>query len=352
MTQLVKTLAISALVLALSACGEDDDGGGKSSNSGRPNTQVDVQNTSKAMTLHECKTTSRFASNHFIIGTVDSVDDNTLKNILRATQASFDSQLSKAGFDAYSDLGVDSESPLEICVDTNEGSNGAASGDGVIIGTGRTGANLDLLLDHELAHTIGDLLNKDVTIGDAHRWYNEGMATLYSDNGKVSRSDMQLFVSTGRKPVEIVNYVDGQMVAIQLGQKAYIEYPSYNTVLHFLKSQGASNADLWDVYKEMWKVEQSCRTQMMAAYQATKHLGVMNTVGQESYGEDEYACQSDFFPSEDFKTLYTTKYNGRVVGADNVFEVAFDEIISTRTGISYQNLVSNFDALVTNGYLN
>ncbi|MEZ9008370.1 MULTISPECIES: hypothetical protein [unclassified Vibrio] len=353
-----KHAAISIIALTLlMGCKKDKDEGGSNPNdvAGRSNTHVNVTNLSQPMTLFACKdTTSLFASEDFIVGTPNGANHDTIKNILRATQVAFDLHVKNENFDKLHDLDLDG-TRMEICVDRSEGSNGAGRSEGVTLGDGRSGANLDLLLDHELVHLLTDRLSKNPYAMFFGRWIDEGLAEMLSGDSKVNKSQMNALISMPSNsgylndsltPPEIMDKGDEDTWTFS-GKNFGHFYPSYNTTLHFLFSQGATRSDIWNFYKLAGQIAESCEEQMIEAYWA-EHDGTYSPVGWHTYERGSVACQTEFNHPEHEK--YATKWNGELVGNDDFHVFVFNKAMA-HTGITYDYLVENFRPLVVDGYL-
>lgn len=359
------------LIFALAGCGGSDDdsnnNGNNNTNPGLPYDHITIEQSSIAMidSDYYCGgVQSKWRTEHFIVGHAnsDNVSDQKLKDIIGSAQVQFEEHMQNYGWDAYLDLGIDYANPLEICVKTSEGNGGAGDQTGFIIGTGRSGSNLDTLIDHEMQHTYQNIYVGDTGLGYAHVWYAEAHASRLTSNKTASEGEMNTFISqTGMNPVQVTH--DGLQLSVALSlSDGSIEYKNYNSVFTYLFNNGVSSNDIWEVFKVMGQIEDSCRLQAVAAYEETKNYNMPYIVGMSADTDSKSAAcsgypmptkaDSDNWSSGEFGA--ETYWNGKLVrsGTDDhiapnsepgqtKFAIAFDEVMAPYS-ITYSQMESDF----------
>lgn len=374
-------------VATIAGCGGGGGGGSSSAPSasvGRDTNDINVYSSSEVMDFSRANmkgtplcanTKSKFATDDFIIGSNDNVSDERLKATIAATQKAFNLHIAAMGL-TDSDLDLENGEKLEICIATSEGSNGAGNMGGIIVGTGRTGAKLDLLLDHELVHTIGDRVTGNASItAYSHRWFDEGIAEMFSGDGTLTQSQMMELLAPDNKgnmrnPAEVENK-GAEDIWLFAGRNANYWYPAYNTTLHYLMSEGLKKVDIVSVYKNYRVIHDACEANMVAVYNDTgKGVNINNKVNDPydptAYYPGRIACfgKSEVenpvqdalhavYPGIDLTGYLTLDPfgSGQYVHQQNIFELALNSVIKDTNVISYSNLQNNYDSLVTNGYL-
>ncbi|MGD1524086.1 hypothetical protein [Vibrio harveyi] len=341
-TNLIATI-LTAAALLTGCNGGGGGGGGGNSGATAPSdiySHIAVQSFSTAMnpTGHCFNTNSKFRTDHFIIGAKGSVSDAKLKEVARVAQNTLNVDLSAYSWDAWSDLKVDYAHPLEVCVIASEGSNGAGNEQGFVIGPNRSGSNLDGLVRHELKHTYQSRLIGDTGLNQAHVWFAEAMAAALSTNESANDSQLNAFISqTGMTPTQVTH--DGLQEAVMLRlTDPSIEYGAYNMSLRYLKTQGATTQDFWEVFKVINQIEQHCKT----AHQTAIDNGEMvNPIDSQSTSCSGYASTYG---------SGATTWNGEVVSGTlddhiapnpepgkSIFHVAFDYVMSPY-GVTYDSI--------------
>lgn len=347
------TLLLSGSALLLGCGGDeggDSNGTTQTAQAGRDTSAISYVAYSTTMTFDHCSGgTSQYATNDFYIGTTGSVSTDKLIEIVKAAQASFETLNGSNYFNvnAPTDLGIDSQNRLEICIDTAEGSNGAGYKQGVIMGSSLSGSNLDFILDHELTHLIAaNILGKDLPSVLSERWFDEGLATLFADNVILTKSQMSSLISMSyggkQTPPNVVLKSDEDIWSYD-GKNTSYYYPAYNTVLRYSMHLGASKSDFIQILFKMREIEEGCQTQKASIYSST---GGMH--GSNSFSGMSNACSA-------LDTGYETTYNGSIIDGDEVFQAAFDEIMSYNgIGLTMSQLRDNtyFVNNVVNGFLN
>ncbi|OQQ09775.1 hypothetical protein BK411_04270 [Vibrio splendidus] len=360
-----------AVALVITGCGGSDSGGssggGDSTTPGIPYDHISIEQSYEMMidSDYYCGgAQSKWRTEHFIVGHADSdsVSDQKLKDIIGSAQVQFEEHMQNYGWDAYLDLGVDYTNPLEICVKTSEGSGGAGDKEGFIIGTGRSGSNLDTLIDHEMQHTYQNIFVGDTGLGSVHVWYAEAHASRLTSNKQASESEMNTFISqTGMNPTQ-VTHEGHQLTVTQSLSDGSIEYKTYNSVFTYLFNNGVSSNDIWEVFRRMGEIEESCRIQAIAAREETKNYNEPYVVGISADTSSRIsACSgypkptksdSDNWVSGEFGA--ETYWNGKLVRSgidDHVtpndepgqtkFEIAFNEVMAPY-GIDYDSIATDF----------
>ncbi|MBY6196085.1 hypothetical protein [Vibrio hangzhouensis] len=369
-------------VLLLAGCGdsESDDNQNPVSVSGRDTSDITVYSSNEVMNFPRedmqgnllCNNTaSKFATENFIIGSNDNVSEATLTSIIASTQKSLNLHKATMGL-TDTDLDLSNGEKLEICIATSEGRNGAGSMGGIIVGTGRSGADLDLLLDHELVHTIGDRITGNASISAySHRWFDEGIAEMFSGDGVLTQMQMiELLAGDDIPNPAQVEHKGAEDVWLFADKNASYWYPAYNTTLHYLMSEGLTKTDIISIYKNFRTIHDACEANMVAVYNDTgKGINIENKDGgpySSAYYYGRIAC-FDKFRSDDpvrneidnlYPNVDLTSYrtldplgSGQYVHSENIFELALNSVIGSTNVISYQNLKDNFNSLVTYGYL-
>ncbi|MGR5176359.1 hypothetical protein ACPV4B_03125 [Vibrio parahaemolyticus] len=343
---------ISSLLMG---CGSEESGGGASTPSTPSNiySHISVQSYSTAMNpvSHCHNTNSKFRTDHFIVASKGSVSDAKLQEVARVAQNTLNTDLLAYNWDAWSDLGVDYSNPLEVCVIASEGSNGAGNDLGFVIGPDRSGSNLDNLVKHELKHTYQSRLIGKTGLNSAHTWYAEAIATALSTNETVSDSQLNAFISqVGLTPTQVTH--DGIQDAVMTRlSNASTEYGSYNMAVRYLRTQGVSNDELWEVFKVIKQIETSCK----ADHQAALDNGEMvNPIADNSTSCSGY---SGTYANG------ATMWNGVVISGSiedpialslepgkSRFQVAFDYVMSPY-GITYDSIddAAAFRSTIING---
>lgn len=336
-------LSAAALLAGCNGGGGDEGGGGGGSTSSAPSniySHISVQSYSTAMNpvSHCHNTNSKFRTDHFIIAAKGSVSDAKLQEVARVAQNTLNTDLSSYNWDAWSDLGVDYSNPLEVCVMESEGSNGAGNELGFVIGPNRSGSNLDNLVKHELKHTYQSRLIGKTGLNFAHTWYAEATATALSTNETVSDSQLNAFISqVGLAPTQVTHDGIQDVVMMRLSD-ASTEYGSYNMAVRYLRTQGVSNDQLWEVFKVMKQIETSCKADHQAALDNGEMVNPIT--------EDSTSCSG-------YATTYSsgaTMWNGEVISGSlddpiapnsepgkSIFQVAFDYVMSPY-GVTYDSI--------------
>ncbi|WP_165311907.1 hypothetical protein [Vibrio ziniensis] len=342
---LATLVLISSTILA--GCGGDDSGSG--SGRGRNTSSISAYSYSGSMLIGNCVGNSVLATNDFLIGTTsNSVSAEKLESMIKSAQASFDILVGSNNFNvnAATDLGIDSQNRLQICVETELGSNGTANYEGIIIGADNSGSALDFMFDHELTHTISaNIVGKVMLTISADRWFNEGLATLIADNKILSKSKMLNLINLSNGTLLIPTNVsdhDDESIWINDGKKISNFYPAYNTAIRYAMHMGASKSDFVDMLFKIRDIENSCKEQQEAYYYDSSYAhGSISITNQSSYCDDTDAG-------------YETKYNDEIISGDDVMQVAFDEIMSRNgSGLTMNMLKDNdyFVNYVVNGFL-
>ncbi|SEF39779.1 hypothetical protein [Vibrio hangzhouensis] len=339
----------------LVGCGSEESGGGGSTPSAPSNiySDIDVQSFTTVMhpESHCFNTNSKFRTEHFIVAAKGTVSDAKLQEVARVAQNTLDVDLAAYSWDAWSDLAVDYSNPFEICVIASEGSNGAGTKWGFVVGPNRSGPNLDNLVKHELKHTYQSRLIGKTGLNAAHTWYAEAIATALSTNETVSDSQLSSFISqVGLTPTQITHDGIQDAVMMQLSDPS-TEYGAYNMAVRYLETQGVSNHALWEVFKVIKQIETSC----MADHQAALDNGEM----VNPIAEDSTSCSG-------YATTYSsgaTMWNGEVISGSiedpiapssepgkSRFQVAFDYVMSPY-GVSYDGIddTTSFRDTIING---
>ena len=338
----------------LFGCGDDKGGDNNSApqttQAGRDTSAISYVDYSTAMTFDHCSGgTSQYATNDFYVGTTGAVSADTLIDIVKAAQLSFETLNGASYFNvnAATDLAIDSANRLEICIDPGEGSNGAGYKKGIIIGASLSGSNLDFILDHELTHVIAtNILGKDLPSVLSERWFDEGLATLFADNVILTKSQMSSLINLNSggilTPANVASKGAEDIWSLN-GENTSHFYPAYNTVLRYSMHLGASKSDFIQILFKMREIEQGCQTQQASFYSST---GGMH--GSNSFSSMSNACNG-------LDTGYETTYNGSIIDSNDVFQVAFDEVMSHNgSGLTMSQLRDNtyFVNNVVNGFLN
>lgn len=327
------------LSILLYGCGEED---GSEDSSGASNlySNIAVQSANIAMNSsgYCTGTNAKWRTEHFIIGTKGTVSDDKIKEIARIAQNALNTDSAAYSWNAWSDLKIDYDHPLEICVIASEGSNGAGNYDGFVIGPDRKGTDLDNLVKHEIKHTYQARFIGKTGLNQAHVWFAEAVATAFSTNETVNADTLSAFISdTGMTPTQVTN--DGLQQGVQMRlSNGGSEYGSYNTALRYLQNQGASIQDIWNIFKKMGEIEQSCKDAHQAAINNNE---MVNPISELST-----SCSGD-------PTTYSsgaTIWNGQVVSGsieDHIaqppepgkskFVVAFNSVMGAY-GISYDDI--------------
>ncbi|MBY6196426.1 hypothetical protein [Vibrio hangzhouensis] len=339
----------------LVGCGSEESGGGGSTPSAPSNIYSHIAVQSYATAMHPesyCyNTNSKFRTEHFIVAAKGAVSDTKLQEVARVAQNTLNVDLAAYSWDAWSDLGVDYSNPLEICVIESEGSNGAGNELGFVIGPNRSGSNLDNLVKHELKHTYQSRLIGKTGLNFAHTWYAEATATALSTNETVSDSQLNAFISqVGLTPTQVTHDGIQDVVMMRLFDPS-TEYGSYNMAVRYLRTQGVSNDQLWEVFKVMKQIETSCKADHQAALDNGEMLNPI--------AEDSTSCSG-------YATTYSsgaTMWNGEVISGSlddpiapspepgkSIFQVAFDYVMSPY-GVTYDSIddTTSFRDTIMNG---
>lgn len=405
--------SLLAIVLAsavMTGCTEDDGGsggggGGNPDNSvpGRSTSHISVSASSKTVTGIGWKppvssygycnnATSVWETENFLIANdaTGGSDSNTLKEIVKVAQASFDNHVDNNRLiSGGSEIDADTKK-ITICVKASEGSNGAGYANGMIIGTGRQGLNRDKLFDHELVHTITDRLAGNygiVTGNNIHgiRWFNEGVAERFSDGSQLNHSQMSGLISGSGSPIPSEVTEKGvEDIWMVKGKDTGLYYPSYNTVIGWLAwSEGWTTADMMQVYKNIAMLESLCVTERQkhfVAHPSSTHA--MDTNNPIDYFVDQSACFYSLDAEDPMNTdiagfvpefVHSSPYIGDngvgvPVYADNLTGIALELVLAEKASQSEmiyggsENLGDykatnalrdhgNFQTWIMNGYL-
>ncbi|MGR5149389.1 hypothetical protein ACQKP8_22945 [Photobacterium alginatilyticum] len=261
-----------------------------------------------------------------------------MQEIARVAQNTLNVDLAAYSWNAWSDLKVDYANPLEVCVIASEGSNGAGNDLGFVVGPNRSGSNLDNLVKHELKHTYQSRLIGPTGLNDSHTWFAEAVATALSTNETVSDTQLNAFISqVSITPTQVTHDGLQDIVMMRLSDGS-TEYGSYNMVLRYLQTQGASIQDFWEVFKVINQIEQSCKVNHQAA---AVNGEVVNPVDPQSTSCTGYA--STYSSGE-------TMWNGEIISGSmddplapspepgkSKFHVAFDYVMGSY-GVTYDNI--------------
>lgn len=375
---LAAILSCSAMLTGCDSGGGSSSGGASPAPSGRDTSGISVSSQTELLN-HErqdmygnklCKNTmSKFATADFVIGTNDAISDAKLKDMIKSIQLSFDIQTLALNVNKTmplnnGGLGLDPNNKLEICVATSEGNDGAGDAGGIIVGTGRSGADFDTLVDHELVHTITDILagNPSIT-AYGHRWVNEGIAEMFSGDAKLTKSQMSGLISDVNgspmpNPAEVVHKGDEDMWLFS-GKNPTLFYPAYNTTLSFLEDwQGLYIHDIVDIYRNMRVLENACHKSMIDLYADYPSLArSINVYNPSEYPIGATACLYEFDQHDSTYSKYMPVNplpgsRGEIVSRDNMAELAINSVLSGSGLGSYDNLRDNYESLIVNGYLN
>ncbi|WP_264875389.1 hypothetical protein [Vibrio agarivorans] len=403
MTKLLKTTGIITASILLAACNSGGGGGGSSDPNdipGRDNTGVavyDFDGIRIGKYSNACQDApSVFATDNLYAniswevapgnqnpdGTINhdgkqhDVDDNVVKNILRAAQLSLEVLASDHNMNIVNDfnMGIADDEKLEICIVPPLGQHALATRNYFEIGTGRTNKNLDNILDHEFVHVTNYRVAKHPLSAEAWElWLLEGVATYFENRAQVSRDTMLRFTNTGFLPTDIISLWEAHLYRMAGGDQS-IEYSSYSSVFAYLEHMGSTNEDVWNYFKLLGELETNCRLTQYEAH----HNGYTDretgkyfppfTVG-ESYDYSERYDMTGMFcvneddegyndPSKENASVLTWVYDPSVgkeiaVGANNHSEIAFNQAFYEKTGVSYMEIRNKefFSRNITNGFL-
>ncbi|WP_261879037.1 hypothetical protein [Vibrio atlanticus] len=342
-------LAISMFIISLLGCGS---GGGDSGSANAadlyPNISVSSASISMNSNTNCSGTSSSFRTTDFIVGSPNSISDAKLKEIARISQNAFNTDASRFNWNMVSEFDVDSSSPLEVCVLSSEGSNGAGDYYGFTIGPDSSGTALDELIKHEIKHTYQSRFVGEMGLGHSHVWYNEGVAVRLTTNDSYNASMLNTFNSQiSWAPTQIT--ADSVQDAVQiLLTPAYYEYPAYNASVSYLLDQGVSVVDLWEVFKTINVIEQSCRADHQTAIDNGETVVAINDLYTSCTGySDVYASGATTWNGQIISdTLQTPGVSSSQPGVSK-FVAAFNYVMNSY-GISYESIdsISEFQATV------
>lgn len=385
-------VALGVMTMVLTGCEEDKDSG--VSGAGK-----DVSVSEMSVPL--CGRTSKYATADFVAGaSKGSVSNGKIDEVVRATQVAFGNVLNRFGLDRWDDLKLDPQTKrLSVCVVPEEGSGGYAGAHGFVVGPNRNYNDTLRLAQHELSHTVAARMmeNTDPYALLQDYWFSEAFASYGSSNKTIGRGDMQGFIAkTGLNPVQVKTAETSfNVVRPRLGGDDYKEYPAYNTVFHYLVSQGARTQDFVNVNKIMSIINKGCFVKANAdreslIYMEGYYFPLHATDQYDNYEDiaskstycdgnpvptdadyqtwkalpDAFSIDTDWpdknggvppvgtrqdFELKNPRGLGTT-YNGNPINSEDIFRVAFDEVMAPY-GVTLHALETNFNHLVINNYL-
>lgn len=355
-TKIIIAAMTASLLVGCDSGGGDGGGGGSSSGSASASDIYSHVSVSTANVLMDSNThcenvTSSFRTTDFIVGSPNSISDAKLKEIARISQNAFDTDASRFNWNMVSELGVDSANPLEVCVLSSEGNNGAGNYYGYVVGPGLSGSSLDELIKHEIKHTYQERFVGKIGLGHSHVWFNEGVAVRLTSNDSYSASMLNAFNSQiSWAPTQITADSVQDTVQILLSP-AYYEYPSYNASVSYLLNQGASVSDLWDVFRTIKVIEQSCRADHQTAIDNGEPVIAINDLYTSCTGySNVYASGATMWNGQVISdTLQSPGVSSGQPGVSK-FVAAFNYVMNPY-GISYENMdsISEFQATVMSG---
>ncbi|OAN10924.1 hypothetical protein A3K86_18235 [Photobacterium jeanii] len=330
-------------VFGLYGCGGAESGDSGSSNSAEPSqlySHIKVENDNSALDQHgHCfDTKAKFRTDHFIVGAKGNVSDAKMQEIARIAQHTFNTDLKAYSWNSWADLSIDYAHPLEVCVLAKEGKNGAGNELGFVIGPQRAGTELEKLVKHEIKHTYQARLIGPTGLNFAHTWYAEAVATALSTNEMASNEQLNAFIAqVGMTPTQVTH--DGLQQAVMLRLKdGSSEYGAYNRVLRYLKSQGASIQDFWQVFKVINQIEQSCK----AVHQTALDNGEMLApIDEKSTSCSGHAATYGSGPTRWQGMIIRGSFDDHIAPQSepgtSLFEAAFDHVMKPY-GVSYDSI--------------
>jgi len=350
------SLLAASVALALAGCSSDDGG----SSSGGSNSASDIHShisvSEASITMNKnthCENVvSSFRTDDFIIGSPNSIDDAKLKEIVRVSQNAFDTDATNYNWDMVSEINVDYSNPLEVCVLASEESNGAGDYYGFTTGPSLSGSSLDSLVKHEIKHTYQSRFVGEMGLGHSHVWFNEGVATKLSTNDSYNSSMLNTFMSQvlGWAPTQITSDNIQDTVQILL-KPAYYEYPSYNATVSYLMNQGVSIDALWNVFRTINVIEQSCRVDHQAAIDNGEFVSPIYDISTSCTGySNVYSSGATKWNGQIISDALTTPGSVSTQPGVSKFVAAFNHVMNPY-GITYEsmNTQAKFRATVMTG---